>query len=87
MNANRVPLSPLTFLARSRRAYPGKTAVVDRDGTEVSYQELAADADAMAGALRARHPRGDRVAALDLNGRGSWRPTSASREPGRPSSR
>ncbi len=70
MNANRVPLSPLTFLARARRVYPGKTAVVDRDGAEVSYQEFAADADALAGALRAYGiRRGERVAVLDLNSR------------------
>ena len=70
MNANRVPLSPLTFLARARHAYSRKTAVVDRDGTEVSYGEFAADADAVAGALRASGiRRGDRVAVLDLNSR------------------
>ena len=51
--ANHVPLSPLTFLARARRAFPGKIAVVDGDGTEVSYDTLGRDCDAMAGALRA----------------------------------
>jgi fatty-acyl-CoA synthase len=70
VNANRVPLSPLTFLARARRAYADKTAVVDHDGTEVSYREFAADADALAGALRGSGlRRGDRVAVLDLNSR------------------
>ena len=68
--ANHVPLSPLTFLARARRAFPGKTAVVDGDGTEVSYETLGRDCDAMAGALRAGGIRpGDRVAVLDLNTR------------------
>jgi fatty-acyl-CoA synthase len=68
--ANHVPLSPLTFLARARRAFPGKIAVVDGDGTEVSYETLGQDADAMAGALRAGGIRpGDRVAMLDLNSR------------------
>ena len=68
--ANHVPLSPLTFLARARRAFPGKVAVVDGDGTEVSYETLGRDADAMAGALRAGGIRpGDRVAMLDLNSR------------------
>ena len=68
--ANQVPLSPLTFLARARRAFPGKVAVVDGDGTEVSYETLGQDGDAMAGALRAGGIRpGDRVATLDLNSR------------------
>jgi fatty-acyl-CoA synthase len=68
--ANQVPLSPLSFLARARRAFAAKVAVVDADGTEVSYAELGRDADAMAGALRACGIRpGDRVAVLDLNSR------------------
>jgi len=68
--ANQVPLSPLSFLARARRAFAAKVAVVDCDGTEVSYAELGRDADAMAGALRASGIRsGDRVAVLDLNSR------------------
>ena len=65
-----LPLSPLTFLARARRAFPGKIAVVDGDGTEISYGTLGRDCDAMAGALRAGGIRpGDRVAVLDLNTR------------------
>jgi fatty-acyl-CoA synthase len=68
--ANQVPLSPLSFLARARRAFAAKVAVADGDGTEVSYAELGRDADAMAGALRACGIRpGDRVAVLDLNTR------------------
>jgi fatty-acyl-CoA synthase len=68
--ANHVPLSPLTFLARARLAFPGKIAVIDADGTEVSYQTLAGDCDAMAGALRADGIQpGERVAVLDLNSR------------------
>jgi fatty-acyl-CoA synthase len=68
--ANHVPLSPLTFLARARRAFPGKIAVIDGDGTEVSYETLGRDCDAMAGALRACGiAPGDRVAVLDLNSR------------------
>jgi len=68
--ANHVPLSPLTFLARARRAFRGKLAVVDGDGTHVSYEQLGSDCDAMAGALRASGVRaGDRVAVLDYNSR------------------
>jgi fatty-acyl-CoA synthase len=68
--ANHVPLSPLNFLARARRAFPGKIAAVDGDGTEVSYEMFGQDCDAMAGALRADGIRpGDRVAVLDLNTR------------------
>jgi fatty-acyl-CoA synthase len=68
--ANHVPLSPLSFLARARRAFPGKVGVVDGDGSQVSYETLGRDCDAMAGALRADGIRpGDRVAVLDLNTR------------------
>lgn len=68
--ANNVPLSPLTFLTRARRAFANKTAVVESDGTEISYAELGHDCDAMAGALRASGVRpGDRVAMLAYNGR------------------
>jgi fatty-acyl-CoA synthase len=66
--ANHVPLSPLSFLARARRAFPGKTAVVDGDGRAISYAALGRNCDAMAGALRAHGiSPGDRVAILDLN--------------------
>src|SRR6202453_3550327 len=68
--ANHVPLSPLSFLARARRAFPDKVAVVDADETAVSYAELGRDCDALAGALRADGIQpGDRVAVLDLNSR------------------
>jgi fatty-acyl-CoA synthase len=68
--ANHVPLSPLSFLARARQAFGGKVAVVDGDGTEISYETLASDCEAMAGALLADGIRlGDRVAVLDLNSR------------------
>ncbi|HEX7164538.1 MAG TPA: AMP-binding protein [Trebonia sp.] len=68
--ANHVPLSPISFLARARRAFPAKTAVVDTDGSAVSYQDLAADCDALAGALRASGVQpAERVAVLDLNTR------------------
>jgi fatty-acyl-CoA synthase len=68
--ANHVPLSPLSFLARARRAFPDRPAVVDVDGTEVTYAQLAADCDALAGAVRAAGVQpGDRVAVLDHNSR------------------
>src|ERR1700734_364481 len=68
--ANHVPLSPLSFLTRARRAFPDKVAVIDADETPVSYAELGRDCDALAGALRAdRIQPGDRVAVLDLNSR------------------
>lgn len=68
--ANHVPLSPVSFMARARRSFPAKTAVVDTDGSEVSYRDLAADCDALAGALRASGVQpGERVAVLDLNTR------------------
>lgn len=68
--ANQVPLSPLSFLSRARRAFPDRPAVIDADGTEVSYARLAADCDAMAGAVRAAGVgAGERVAVLDLNSR------------------
>jgi len=68
--ANHVPLSPLSFLARARRVFPGKVAVIDGDGTPVSYAELGRDCDTLAGALRADGGRaGDRVAVLDFNSR------------------
>jgi fatty-acyl-CoA synthase len=69
-DANHVSLSPISFLARARRAFPARTAVIDGDGSEVSYADLAADCDALAGALRTDGVRpGDRVAVLDLNTR------------------
>lgn len=68
--ANRVPLTPLSFLERVRLAYPDKLAVVEPGGTMVSYAELSRDCDTMAGALRASGlRRGERAAVLDLNTR------------------
>jgi fatty-acyl-CoA synthase len=68
--ANHVPLTPLTFLERARRAFLAKAAVIESDGTAVSYAELGRDCDTMAGALRAHGVRpGERVAVLDLNTR------------------
>jgi acyl-CoA synthetase (AMP-forming)/AMP-acid ligase II len=69
-DANQVPLSPISFLARARRAFPTNTAAIDSDGSEVSCEQFAADCDALADALRARGVRpGERVAGLDFNTR------------------
>jgi fatty-acyl-CoA synthase len=69
-DAYRVPLSPVSFLSRARRAFADKIAVVDVDGSEVSYADLGRDCDAMAGALRAGGIRpGERIAVLDFNTR------------------
>jgi fatty-acyl-CoA synthase len=68
--ANHVPLTPLSFLKRVRRAFPEKVAVVEHDGSTVSYGEFSQDCDRMAGALRADGlRRGERAAVLDLNSR------------------
>ena len=68
--ANHVPLSPVSFLARARRAYPDKTAAIGTDGRPVSYAELGRDCDALAGAVRGGGVGpGERVAVLDLNTR------------------
>ena len=69
--ANYVPLSPVAFLQRARLVYPGKAAVIENDGSVVTYDELAQKADAIAGALRSSGAvAGDRVAILDFNS--SW---------------
>ena len=60
-------LSPLSFLERSARVWPGKTAVI-YGARRLSYSELAAQAQRVAGALRASGVRpGDRVAYLMPN--------------------
>jgi acyl-CoA synthetase (AMP-forming)/AMP-acid ligase II len=60
-------LSPLSFLERSARVWPGKTAVI-YGARRLTYSELAAQAQRVAGALRASGVRpGDRVAYLMPN--------------------
>jgi acyl-CoA synthetase (AMP-forming)/AMP-acid ligase II len=77
--ANHVPLTPLSFLTRARRAFLTKVAVIDTDETPVSYAELGRDCDALADALRADGVQpGDRVAVLDLNTRWSNPPQCCS---------
>jgi fatty-acyl-CoA synthase len=65
--ANAVPLSPLSFLARSAAVYPDKAAVVHGDST-YSYAEFAARCRRMASALARRDiGRCDTVAVLAPN--------------------
>jgi len=60
-------LSPLSFLERSARVWPGKTAVV-YGARRLTYRELAAEAQRVARALRASGAGpGDRVAYLMPN--------------------
>ena len=60
-------LSPLSFLERSARVWPGKTAVIYA-GRRLTYRELAAEAQRVARALQASGVRpGDRVAYLMPN--------------------
>jgi fatty-acyl-CoA synthase len=49
-SANYVPLSPLTFLRRSARVFPGKTAVIHGDG-RITYAQLYERATRLASAL------------------------------------
>jgi fatty-acyl-CoA synthase len=59
-----VPLSPISYLLRSARVWGSRPAV--RDGARMlTYAELLADVEALAGGLRAAGAgRGDRVAAM-----------------------
>jgi fatty-acyl-CoA synthase len=62
-----VPLTPLSFLERSARVWPGKVAVI-YGGQRLTYAGLAAEAARVAGALRASGVGpGDRVAYLMPN--------------------
>ena len=62
-----VPLTPLSFLERSARVWPGKVAVI-YGGQRLTYAELAAEVARVAGALRASGVGpGDRVAYLMPN--------------------
>ncbi len=65
--ANRVPLSPLSFLARSAGVYPRKTAVVHGDRA-YTYAELYARCRRLASALKRRGiGAGDTVAVMAPN--------------------
>jgi fatty-acyl-CoA synthase len=61
------PLTPLSFLERSARVFPAKTAVIDGE-RRWSYAELAAEVELVANALRSSGIEpGDRVAYLCRN--------------------
>jgi acyl-CoA synthetase (AMP-forming)/AMP-acid ligase II len=61
------PLTPLSFLERSARVWPGKTAVI-YGSRRLTYPQFAAEAARLAGALRASGVQpGDRVAYLMPN--------------------
>src|SRR5919198_1719870 len=65
--AARAELSPLAFLDRAGRVFPDRIGAVDGDRT-LTYAELRAAAETVAGALRASGVRpGDRVAYLAPN--------------------
>jgi fatty-acyl-CoA synthase len=67
MSVSNTALTPLSFLERSARVFPNKTAVV-YGKRRLSYQELAAEATQMAHALRASGIQpGDRVAYMMPN--------------------
>jgi fatty-acyl-CoA synthase len=69
-SANRVSLSPVSFLERSALAFPGKLAVVD-EGREIDYASLLARCLAFADALRRREiGRGDTVSVIAANSLG-----------------
>ena len=68
METNRRPLTPISFLERSARVFPGRTAVVDHD-RRFTYSEFHERARSMAAGLGAAGIKpGDRVAFLAING-------------------
>jgi fatty-acyl-CoA synthase len=68
MPANRVPLSPLSFLDRAADVFPDRAGFVRPDDTEVTYRELHARAGRLAAGLRAAGiGEGDTVAVLAPN--------------------
>jgi fatty-acyl-CoA synthase len=68
--ANRMPLTPISFLERSALAFPGKLAVVDED-RRIDYRTLLARCLSFADALRRREiGRGDTVSVIAANSLG-----------------
>src|SRR5437764_7944382 len=65
---NRRPLTPISFLERSARVFPSKTAVVDHEN-RFTYREFQERARALASGLQDIGVKpGDRVAFLAFNG-------------------
>jgi len=65
---NHRPLTPISFLERSARVFPDKTAVVDHE-SRFTYLEFLERARALAAGLQdSGINRGDRVAFLAFNG-------------------
>src|SRR5438552_5042959 len=65
---NHRPLTPISFLERSARVFPDKTAVVDHE-SRFTYREFLERARALAAGLQdSGINRGDRVAFLAFNG-------------------
>src|SRR5438477_13012405 len=65
---NHRPLTPISFLERSARVFPEKTAVVDHE-SRFTYREFLERAGALAAGLQnAGIERGDRVAFIAFNG-------------------
>ncbi|MFM9377918.1 AMP-binding protein [Gordonia sp. VNK21] len=65
-HANTSPLTPLRFLDRSARVFPGRTAVT-YGRRELTYADFAAQVQQLAKALAGRIAPGDRVAYLAPN--------------------
>ena len=68
MQANHRPLTPVSFLERTARVFPSRTAVVDHN-TRLTYRELHERARCMAAGLETAGIKpGDRLAFLAMNG-------------------
>ena len=52
MQANHRPLTPVSFLERTARVFPNRTAVVDHD-TRLTYRDFHERAQCMAAGLEA----------------------------------
>ncbi len=73
---NHTPLTPLSFLRRNARVYPGKTAVV-YGARRYSYREFYERAIRLANGLRALGVGEGDCVALRPTRRLTWRPVSA----------
>jgi fatty-acyl-CoA synthase len=64
--SNSVPLTPLAFLERAARVFPGRSAIID-GSRRYDYAAFADEAQAVGRALHARVGPGERVATLSPN--------------------